>query len=156
MDRTGSGSCEWINFDQMEAKDQNQGRTEASGGSPNRKLEREEPTRRRRKQNSILRRKSLAGKFVQSLMYGIDLFWDLGAGSVWESGVRRSTRIRMKPLKHWCGERFLYARIHDSLTTVIGVKKFETTPQNGRKTVMKVKSYVSDQYSDLVAQAALY
>ncbi|KAI0504065.1 hypothetical protein KFK09_015012 [Dendrobium nobile] len=132
IDEQLEATCEDLNG-------RNKGLTPASGGSSSRKLEREEPTRRRRKQNSILRRKSLTG-----------------AGTVWESGVRRSTRIRMKPLKHWCGERFLYARIHDSLTTVIGVKKFETPPQNGRKTVMKVKSYVSDQYADLVAQAALH
>ncbi|KAH0459151.1 hypothetical protein IEQ34_011965 [Dendrobium chrysotoxum] len=123
----------------LNGRNKNQGRTKAFGGSSNRKLEREEPTCRRRKQNLILRRKSLAG-----------------AGSVWESGVRRSTRIRMKPLRDWCGERFLYGRIHESLPTVIGVKKFETSPQNGERAMMKVKSFVSDEYADLVAQAALY
>lgn len=134
LDEQMKASCEVLN-----GTNKNQERSETTGGSSNRKLEREEPPRKQRKQNSILRRKSLAG-----------------AGCVWESGVRRSTRIKMKPLQYWCGERFLYGRVHDSLTTVIGVKKFETPPQNGRKTVMKVKSYVSEEYADLVAQAALY
>ncbi|XP_020588264.1 uncharacterized protein LOC110030062 [Phalaenopsis equestris] len=123
----------------LNERKKSQGHSEAAGGSSSRELERKEPARRQKKQKSILRRKSLAG-----------------AGSDWQSGVRRSTRIRMRPLQHWCGERFLYGRIHDSLATVIGVKKYETPLQKGGKAIMKVKSYVSEDYADLVAQAALY
>lgn len=36
------------------------------------------------------------------------------SGMTWQFGVRRSTRIRSRPLQHWRGERFLYGRIHDS------------------------------------------
>lgn len=38
----------------------------------------------------------------------------LGAGLLWKSGVRRSTRIRTRPLEYWKGERLLYGRIHES------------------------------------------
>lgn len=40
-----------------------------------------------------------------------------GAGTQWESGVRRSTRIRCRPLEYWKGERLLYGRIHKSELT---------------------------------------
>jgi hypothetical protein len=33
----------------------------------------------------------------------------------WDDGVRRSTRIRSKPLDWWKGERFLRGRIHKSM-----------------------------------------
>ena len=36
------------------------------------------------------------------------------AGTYWESGVRRSSRIKMRPLEYWKGERFLYGRVHES------------------------------------------
>jgi hypothetical protein len=38
----------------------------------------------------------------------------IGHGTSWKSGVRRSTRIRTRPLEYWKGERLLYGRIHDS------------------------------------------
>lgn len=38
----------------------------------------------------------------------------LASGTSWESGVRRSTRIRSRPLEYWKGERFLYGRVHES------------------------------------------
>jgi hypothetical protein len=41
----------------------------------------------------------------------------LDAGLEWQSGVRRSTRVRHRPLEHWRGERFVYGRIHDSKHT---------------------------------------
>ncbi|CAH8382520.1 unnamed protein product [Eruca vesicaria subsp. sativa] len=44
-----------------------------------------------------------------------------GAGTKWENGVRRSTRIKSRPLEYWRGERFLYGRVHESLPTVIGM-----------------------------------
>ncbi|KAK8943688.1 hypothetical protein KSP40_PGU005003 [Platanthera guangdongensis] len=122
----------------LEGKNPNGQQLEASGDLKNRKAGRKVPSRSRNKQNSSMRRKSLAG-----------------TGTVWKSGVRRSTRIRMKPLRDWCGERFLYGRVHDSLATVIGVK-YETPAKDGGRAEMKVKSYVSHKYSNLVAQAALY
>ncbi|KAG0468017.1 hypothetical protein HPP92_017345 [Vanilla planifolia] len=103
-----------------------------------RNSKRKAPQRKRNLRESISRRKSLAG-----------------SGTVIEHGMRRSTRIKMKPLQYWCGERFLYGRVHDSLATVIGVKMLATPGKDGRS-VMKVKSYVSEQYADLVAQAALH
>jgi hypothetical protein len=53
--------------------------------------------RKRNKKQDLNRRKSLAD-----------------AGLTWQAGVRRSTRIRSKPLQHWLGERFIYGRIHGS------------------------------------------
>ncbi|RWW13514.1 hypothetical protein BHE74_00037484 [Ensete ventricosum] len=75
------------------------------------------------------------------------------AGMMWKSGVRRSTRIKSRPLQFWRGERFLYGRIHDSLTTVIGLKY---TGEDGKDAELKVKSFVSEKYADLVSQAALH
>ncbi|CAO2208691.1 unnamed protein product [Urochloa humidicola] len=76
------------------------------------------------------------------------------AGLAWQSGVRRSTRIRSRPLEHWLGERFVYGRIHDTMTTVIGIKAY-SPGQDGKRT-LKVKSFVPEQYSDLVAESAKY
>ncbi|XP_022721390.1 centromere protein C-like isoform X3 [Durio zibethinus] len=59
-----------------------------------------------RKRKAISRRQSLA---------------DSGTAFDGE-GRRQSTRIRSRPLKFWKGERFLYDRIHSSLSTVIGIK----------------------------------
>ncbi|KAJ9179122.1 hypothetical protein P3X46_010945 [Hevea brasiliensis] len=78
-----------------------------------------------------------------------------GCGMSWETGVRRSTRIRSRPLEYWKGERFLYGRIHTSLATIIGIK-YESPQKDNGKPTMKVKSFVSDDYKDLVEQAALY
>ncbi|XP_057968131.1 centromere protein C [Malania oleifera] len=78
-----------------------------------------------------------------------------GAGASWEAGVRRSTRIRMRPLEYWKGERFLYGRVHQSLATVIGLKYVSPAKGEGKPT-MKVKSYVSDEYKELVELAALH
>ncbi|PUZ55815.1 hypothetical protein GQ55_5G242300 [Panicum hallii var. hallii] len=76
------------------------------------------------------------------------------AGLAWHSGVRRSTRIRSRPLEHWLGERFVYGRIHDTMATVIGIKAY-SPGQDGKKT-LKVKSFVPEQYSDLVTESAKY
>lgn len=126
----------------------------------------------------------------------------VGAGTTWNAGVRRSTRIKSRPLEYWCGERFIYGRVHDSkwsskcchfclklhnillcmlklsltfsvchitwkrnqtqalehefghiagLATVIGVKY--ASPSDSK---LKVKSFVAEEYADLVAKAALY
>ncbi|CAI9757755.1 unnamed protein product [Fraxinus pennsylvanica] len=36
------------------------------------------------------------------------------SGTSFETGVRRSKRIRMRPLEYWKGERFLYGRVNES------------------------------------------
>ncbi|KAJ6932662.1 hypothetical protein NC651_008178 [Populus alba x Populus x berolinensis] len=77
------------------------------------------------------------------------------SGTSWETGLRRSTRIRSRPLEYWKGERFLYGRIHGSLATVIGIK-YESPGNDNGKRALKVKSYVSDEYKDLVELAALH
>ncbi|CAL9215142.1 unnamed protein product [Arabidopsis halleri] len=76
------------------------------------------------------------------------------AGTKMEGGVRRSTRIKSRPLEYWKGERFLYGRIHESLTTVIGIKY--ASPGDGKSDLRacKVKSFVSDEYKELVDFAA--
>ncbi|XP_031745136.1 centromere protein C isoform X2 [Cucumis sativus] len=78
-----------------------------------------------------------------------------GAGTTWQSGVRRSTRFKTRPLEYWKGERLLYGRVHESLTTVIGLKYVSPAKGNGKPT-MKVKSLVSNEYKDLVELAALH
>ncbi|XP_031474196.1 centromere protein C isoform X1 [Nymphaea colorata] len=77
----------------------------------------------------------------------------LGAGTAWKSGVRRSTRIKSRPLEYWKGERFLYGRVHNSLVTVIGVKYSSPVDNSKKQTTLKVKSFVSDEYSHLLALA---
>lgn len=94
--------------------------------------------RREHKRKELSHRKSLAG-----------------AGLFWKSGVRRSTRIRTRPLEYWKGERLLYGRIHQSLATVIGLKYASPSKDDGEPT-LKVKSYVSDEYKELVELAALH
>ncbi|CAN1168245.1 Centromere protein C [Linum perenne] len=91
-----------------------------------------------RESQAFSRRKSLAGA---GSSYAVD-------------GVRRSTRIRSRPLEYWKGERFLYGRIHESLATVIGIKYDSPGKDEGRPG-LKVKSYVSDEYKHLVDLAAL-
>ncbi|KAI3923620.1 hypothetical protein MKW98_011250 [Papaver atlanticum] len=79
-----------------------------------------------------------------------------GAGTKWESGVRRRTRDRIRPLEYWKGERLLYGRGHESLLTVIGVK-YDSPPKSKlEKPTFRVKSYVSDEYKELVENAALH
>ncbi|KAM3331096.1 hypothetical protein ACQJBY_027264 [Aegilops geniculata] len=104
--------------------------------SPNKgKLQKE--GQRRKKRQEVNRRKSLTA-----------------FGLAWQSGVRRSTRIRSRPLQDWLGERLLYGRIHDTMATVIGVKSY--SPSQDGKVELRVKSFVPEQYSDMVAQAAKY
>ncbi|XP_011013527.1 PREDICTED: uncharacterized protein LOC105117535 isoform X1 [Populus euphratica] len=95
-------------------------------------------TAKGRKNRSLSRRQSLAA-----------------SGTSWETGVRRSTRIKSRPLEYWKGERFLYGRIHGSLATIIGIK-YETPQNDKRKPALKVKSFVSDEYKNLVKLAALH
>ncbi|XP_028771702.1 uncharacterized protein LOC114728916 [Neltuma alba] len=77
------------------------------------------------------------------------------AGTSWNSGVRRSTRIKTRPLEYWKGERLVYGRIHESLATVIGVKYMSPGSTDGKPT-MKVKSYVSDEHKELLEMASKY
>ncbi|BAT91576.1 Centromere protein [Vigna angularis] len=90
-----------------------------------------------RAQTNVSKRKSLAA-----------------SGTSWNSGLRRSTRIRTRPLEYWKGERPVYGRVHQSLATVIGVKCI--SPGSDGKPTMKVKSYVSDQHKELFELASLY
>lgn len=76
------------------------------------------------------------------------------AGTSWESGVRRSTRFRTKPLEYWKGERMVYGRVHESLSTVIGVKCM--SPGSDGKPTMEAKSFVSDKYKELFEIASEY
>ncbi|KAL8226156.1 hypothetical protein R6Q57_018713 [Mikania cordata] len=75
-----------------------------------------------------------------------------GGGSCWTSGVRRSNRIKSKPLEYWKGERLLYARVHRSLPTVVGVKYMSPTGKAG----FKVESFVADEFKDLVELISLH
>ncbi|KAK4252833.1 hypothetical protein QN277_010978 [Acacia crassicarpa] len=95
-------------------------------------------SRREQKNKSLSRRQSLAA-----------------AGTSWKSGVRRSTRIKTRPLEYWKGERLVYARIQESLATVIGVKYMSPGTTDGKPT-MKLKSYVSDEHRELLAMASKY
>ncbi|XP_020277334.1 uncharacterized protein LOC109851554 isoform X3 [Asparagus officinalis] len=104
----------------------------ASGLPINKVMKTKAPTNTRRKKKLISRKHSLAG-----------------AGTVWENGRRKSSRRRFRPLEHWRGERLLYGRIHESLSTVIGIKY-----ASPGKDTFKVESYVSEEYADLVAQVA--
>ncbi|XP_072989653.1 centromere protein C isoform X1 [Typha latifolia] len=113
----------------------NEGQIQASSAVSPRRGKKDKELQR--KQKLLSRRQSLAD-----------------AGLMWKSGVRRSTRVKSRPLQYWRGERFLYGRIHDSLATVIGVKSFSPA-KDGKDAVLKVKSFVPDKYADLVAKAAL-
>ncbi|KAE8696093.1 Centromere protein C, putative isoform 2 [Hibiscus syriacus] len=76
-----------------------------------------------------------------------------GSGTTFDGeGRRRSTRIRSRPLEFWKGERFLYGRVHSSLATVIGIK-YESP---GKVDGLKVKSFISDEYKELIEQAARF
>ncbi|XP_028756146.1 centromere protein C isoform X2 [Neltuma alba] len=93
---------------------------------------------RKRKDRGLSRRQSLAV-----------------AGTSWESGVRRSTRMRIRPLEYWKGERPVYGRVHESLVTVIGVKCLSPGTADG-KPILKTKSYVADEYKGLFDIASLH
>ncbi|KAH1114050.1 hypothetical protein J1N35_007428 [Gossypium stocksii] len=78
-----------------------------------------------------------------------------GSGTTFDpEGRRRSTRIRSRPLEFWKGERFLYGRVHSSLATVIGIKYESPEKGDGGNPTLKVKSFVSDEYKELIELAA--
>lgn len=75
------------------------------------------------KSKGLAKRQSLAGfyfsfshpLFSGSLFVVFMLFSIFpAAGTSWTSGIRRSTRIRTRPLEYWKGERLVYGRIHQS------------------------------------------
>ncbi|KAI3455391.1 hypothetical protein Pfo_012054 [Paulownia fortunei] len=77
------------------------------------------------------------------------------SGTSFETGVRRSKRIKTRPLEYWKGERFLYGRVDNSLK-LIGVKYI--SPGKGNDN-LKVKPYIlseSSEYKDLLELAARY
>ncbi|KAJ7951833.1 Centromere C-like protein [Quillaja saponaria] len=94
--------------------------------------------RRERWSKELTRRQSLAG-----------------AGTSWTGEVRRSTRIKFRPLEYWRGERPVYGRIHQTMATIIGVKLMSPAKDDGKPT-LKVKSYVSDEYNEVLELAALH
>jgi len=89
-------------------------------------------TAKGRKNGSLSKRHSLAGAHycVKLSIIGLSVFFFfksqscrvdnliyvvcIASGTSWETGLRRSTRIRSRPLEYWKGERFLYGRIHGS------------------------------------------
>lgn len=77
------------------------------------------------------------------------------AGTSWNAGVRRSNRIKTRPLEYWKGERVLRGRVHESLDTVIGIKCICTPSPGGKVRRFKVTSYVSEQ-KELVESIALH
>ncbi|XVF25038.1 hypothetical protein REPUB_Repub13aG0179300 [Reevesia pubescens] len=96
--------------------------------------------RNERKRKTLSQRQSLAG-----------------SGTTFDvEGRRRSTRIRSRPLEFWKGERFLYGRVHSSLATVIGIKYESPGKAHGGNPTLKVKSFVSDEYKDMVEWAARF
>ncbi|OAY36829.1 hypothetical protein MANES_11G052100v8 [Manihot esculenta] len=134
----GSTECQGITADQIQDSAQEQTQASPEQHSKQKEIKSKPHTSKKHKSKIISKRQSLAG-----------------CGMSWETGVRRSTRIRSRPLEYWKGERFLYGRIHTSLATIIGIK-YESPQKDNGKTTMKVKSFVSDEYKDLVEQAALY
>ncbi|KAH1090985.1 hypothetical protein J1N35_018242 [Gossypium stocksii] len=100
----------------------------------------------KRSAHRVLKRKEISRR--QSLA---------GAGTTFDTeGRRRSTRIRSRPLEFWKGERFLYGRVHSSLSTVIGIKYESPEKADCENPTLKVKSFVSDEYKDLVELAARF
>ncbi|XP_024183874.1 centromere protein C isoform X5 [Rosa chinensis] len=117
---------------------QNEMMQEHTGVSLNKPIEANSRPRRKQKKKEVSKRQSLAGH-----------------GTSMKSGVRRSTRIRTRPLEYWKGERLLFGRIHNSLPTVIGMKY--ASPGKGEgKASLKVKSFVSDKHKVLVDLVSLH
>ncbi|KAK4428068.1 Centromere protein C [Sesamum alatum] len=108
-------------------------------------------------------RKSLAGLYIhlhaETRIIDISCFTNYlyagtaESGTSFETGVRRSKRIRMRPLEYWKGERFLYGRVDNSLK-LIGVKYLSP----GKDTAnLKVEPYIpsqSPEYKELLELAA--
>ncbi|XP_050384720.1 centromere protein C [Argentina anserina] len=111
---------------------QNEITQEHSGVSLDKPTEANSRSRKTQKKKEVSKRQSLAGH-----------------GTIWKSGVRRSTRIRTRPLEYWKGERLLIGRIHNSLPTVIGMKYASPGKGEGDGS-LKVKSFVSDKHKMLV------
>ncbi|XP_028066428.1 centromere protein C isoform X5 [Camellia sinensis] len=129
------------------------GPSETADSFPDQHIENvQEPSRVSLNEQSAAKRSPPRGHKRRTLSHRQSL---AGAGTFWESGVRRSKRIKMRPLEYWKGERFLYGRIHESLTTVIGVK-YVSPAKGNEKPAVRVKSYVSDEYKELVELAALH
>ncbi|GAA0160541.1 hypothetical protein LIER_17075 [Lithospermum erythrorhizon] len=83
--------------------------------------------KRRKTAVGILERKSLSKR--QSILAG---------GTTFESGVRRSKRIKTRPLEYWKGERLLYAWVNGSLK-LTGMQYISPSKDNG---ILKVKSFI--------------
>ncbi|XP_022844424.1 centromere protein C-like [Olea europaea var. sylvestris] len=70
------------------------------------------------------------------------------SGTSFETGVRRSKRIRMRPLEYWKGERFLYGRVNESLK-LVGVKYISPGKADG---ALKLKHYISSIDKEILEQ----
>ncbi|KAF2323308.1 hypothetical protein GH714_034548 [Hevea brasiliensis] len=136
----GSTECEGSTADQVQdaAQEQTQA-TSPVQRNKQKEIKAKPQTCKEHKSKILSKRQSLAG-----------------CGMSWETGVRRSTRIRSRPLEYWKGERFLYGRIHTSEFGNYNWDKIRVSTKDNGKPTMKVKSFVSDDYKDLVEQAALY
>ncbi|KAL0699529.1 hypothetical protein Bca4012_055651 [Brassica carinata] len=73
-----------------------------------------------RKSNEIKEKKQMKTLTLEAKMFSRRKSL-AAAGTKWENGVRRSTRIKSRPLEYGRGERFLYGRINESLPTVVGI-----------------------------------
>ncbi|KAL3646042.1 hypothetical protein CASFOL_011222 [Castilleja foliolosa] len=73
------------------------------------------------------------------------------AGTSFETGVRRSKRIRMGPLEYWKGERFVYGRVDDS-KKLLGVKYISPGKGNGK---LKVKPFILPESANLKEELEL-
>uniref|UniRef100_A0A7N0RDT3 Centromere protein C n=1 Tax=Kalanchoe fedtschenkoi TaxID=63787 RepID=A0A7N0RDT3_KALFE len=81
------------------------------------------------------------------------------AGTSLQSGVRRSTRLKTRPLEFWRGERFLYGRLEPDSTspTLIGVKMYATPARQDSEAALQVVPCVDgERYRELIDLAALH
>ncbi|XP_073141735.1 centromere protein C isoform X2 [Henckelia pumila] len=70
------------------------------------------------------------------------------SGTSFENGVRRSKRIKMRPLEYWKGERFLYGRVNESIK-LIGVKYISPGKSVANLKVKQLILSQSPEYEDL-------
>ncbi|KAL3633013.1 hypothetical protein CASFOL_025997 [Castilleja foliolosa] len=73
------------------------------------------------------------------------------AGTSFKTVVRRSKRIRMRPLEYWKGDRFLYGRVDDS-KKLLGVKYISPGKGNGK---LKVKPFILSESTNFKEELEL-
>ncbi|KAL3684267.1 hypothetical protein R1sor_002289 [Riccia sorocarpa] len=73
-------------------------------------------------------------------------------GLIWTAaGHKRSTRRRFRPLETWRREKLVYGRVHNSLATVVGIKK---RSPDARPYAFTVTSFMPAEYDEYVRLAA--